>query len=86
MEGTEDLRIHVDGQLPLLHDFVIPRLHVLKHPVRERFANKCVHQVDHPLTRKFAALIWFWKIALSLRIVGCLGEELFHPKPFILRN
>ena len=61
-------------------------MHVLKHPVGEGFASERVHQVDQPLARQLAALIWFREVAFYLREVGRLGEELFHAEPLVLRH
>ena len=82
----EDLGVHVDGHLALLHELAVAGLDVLEHPVGEGLAGQRVDEVDHPLPRELPLLVGLGQVALYLGILFRLVEELLDAEPLVLRH
>ena len=49
LEGLGDLWVHVDQEVVLVLELLVPRIDVAVHPVLERLSTNCVAHVCQPL-------------------------------------
>ena len=84
LECTEDLRVHVDGHLALLHQLAVAGLDVLEHPVGEGLAGQRVDEVDHPLPRQLLVLVGLGQEASHFGVLRRLLQELLDAEPLVL--
>ena len=75
-ESGVDVRVHLNGQLLLLHDLLVALLHGLERPVSEGTANESVEEGDQPLSRQLVVVFGVGEVDISGRVLRGLLEEL----------
>ena len=83
-EGGVDVRVHLDGQLLLLHDLLVALLHGRERPVGEGPANEGVEEGDQPLPRQLVVVSGVGKVGGGVGVLRGLLEELPDAQPLVL--
>ena len=86
MEAAKDIGVHVDSQVLLVDESLVPCLDALMCPVCEWLFNQSVYKVDDPLPRQSSEVLFIWQVLLGLRIAQSFFDELFDAKTFVLRH
>ena len=86
MEAAKDIGVHVDSQVLLVDESLIPCLDALMCPVCEWLFDQSVYKVYDPLPRQSSEVLFIWQVLLGLRIAQNFFDELFDAKTFVLRH
>ena len=84
VEDAEDLGVHQDGHVVLLHQLLVPGLHPGVDPVGERLAHQGVGHVDDPLAGQLAQVFGVREVLPSVVVLAGFGEELLDAEALVL--
>ena len=84
LEGPQDVGVHLDGEVTIFHEALVPRLHGGKAPVSEGLAREAVRQVDDELPGKAATLFQLGQILFDGRVLARLNQELLDAETLVL--